>query len=356
MVSSHTLRRSIRAVAQRGIEARTNLMSTKPKKSWLIGFLGLSGCMTINAFDAPPHYFDLKSDLVTPARPTSDRSIAWVDADRILFEGLDKKLRDPVEQNHGAPIPMRALYLWNVRSGEVTRYSKEPLRGSMCFADGFISYSVRRPGRTVRMEGAFGQEKEVQTALGDARLNPFNCRWYLSSTLPKPIVGGGIEPLRDGHGWIEHTGSASWFRAVDGTLTPIADSGRTIGTVRPQKYSEFSGRYVFWRSTMNRTWLLSTNGTVELQPQPTGRLNAGPVEPAADGMTLIRSSEINVRANWDVGDAGLYKFQKSSMPQKLTAGLIDAMQVHMNGCLVAMVVDPWRAAREHELRALDICQ
>jgi hypothetical protein len=66
---------------------------------------------------------------------------------------------------------------------------------------------------------------------------------------------------------------------------------------------------------------------------------------------------LNVRANWDAGDSGLYSFGLADTPERLIAGVIDAMQVHSNGCLVAAIVDPWdREGRVHRLTAVNICR
>jgi hypothetical protein len=192
---------------------------------------------------------------------------------------------------------------------------------------------------------------------GEERLNPFTCKWYDITTLPTPIIGGGIEPLREEHGWIEHTGSASWFRSPEGKLTQLALAGKSIGTVRPQKFSHSVHKYIFWRGSINRTLLIDTAGSIEIQPQPEPPLHSGQVEPAGRNGMLLRSTQINVRAEWDVGQAGLYKFSAAQSVQKVTEGLIQAMQIHRDGCLVAVIVDPWNGrGREHVVRAFDLCR
>lgn len=324
---------------------------------WLLLTAALGACAHTGAgWRDGPADREMKNVIVQPVHATSDQSIAWVDEERVLFEGWDKHLVDPVEKNSGRPVPMHGLYIWNVRSGAVVRYTKEPLRSRMCFSEGFISYSVRRSGRTVRLEGPFGEEREVAMYAGEEQLNPFTCRWYDASTLPKPRIGGGIEPLREEHGWIEHTGSTTWFRGPDHSLVQIAENGRGIGTVRPQKYSEFSGKYVFWHSSANQTWLIGPAGALEraLQPPPPLR---GRIEPAAGDTTLVRFVRVNPKAEWDVGDAGLYGYSKNRAPRRLARGIVRGMHVHKGGCLVAMIVDPWNGRnREHLVITLDLCR
>src|SRR5688500_14986006 len=124
----------------------------------------LSACSATPAsVSKPTKYpiYEMSSAMVRPVFPTGDQNLAWLDDERVLFEGLDRKLRDPVETNQGVHVAMRGLYIWNIRSGEVIRYTREPLRSFLCFADSHVSYLVYRDGRTVRLEGPFGSEKEI---------------------------------------------------------------------------------------------------------------------------------------------------------------------------------------------------
>src|SRR5688500_7477504 len=214
--------------------------------------LGLVAAFIVGACSTPIvaksekyRLYEMSSLVATPIHTLLDHNLAWIDDERVLFEGLDRKLRDPVIKNDGVPVAMRALYIWNVRTGEVTRHTQHALRSALCFADGFVGYSIHRSGKTIRMEGPFGQEQEVQTyPEGQRGINRFTCKSYDRSTLPKPIVGGGIEPLRPEHGWIEHTGISSWFRSKDGELTQLSYKGRSIGPAMPQKYSSYSQKYL----------------------------------------------------------------------------------------------------------------
>jgi hypothetical protein len=322
----------------------------------------LSACSATPAsVSKPTKYptYEMVSAMVRPASPTGDHNIAWIDDERVLFEGLDRKLRDPVIKNDGVPVAMRALYIWNVRKGEVIRHTEDALRSALCFADGFVGYSIHRSGKTIRMEGPFGQEQQVETySEGQRGINRFTCKSYDRSTLPKPIVGGGIEPLRPEHGWIEHTGNSSWFRSKDGELTQLSYEGRPIGPAMPQKYSSYSQKYLLWRPSQNVTWLIGPSGTLQSQSPPAQGPTEGRLEPARQDRVLLRSTRINVHANWDPGEAGLYVHMPDGRPpERLITGLIDAMQVHSNGCLVATIVDPWdRLGRERRLMAVNTCQ
>lgn len=301
--------------------------------------------------------YTMNSSVVRPVYPTGDHNIAWIDDERVLFEGLDRNLRDPVRTNRGEQVAMRGLYIWNLRTNQVTPHTREALRSFLCFADGHVSYSVYRAGEIVRMEGPFGAEKPIDIHFSERHLNPFTCKSYEQSSLPKPIKGGGIQPLRTEHGWIEHAANASWLRTVDEKFVQLKPVGQNISLVQPQKYSAFSQKYIFWRASQDITWLVDPKGTLHRAPPPSSTPSEGRLEPAAGGATLLRSTRINVRANWDPGQAGLYVFtQSTTSAHRVVPGLIDAMQVHGQGCLVAMIVDPWdREGREHQLKVVNIC-
>lgn len=327
-----------------------------------LALAGLAACAQPSLSETQKYRVsEMRSDIVRPVRPTGDHNLAWLDDHRVLFEGWDRVLKDTLPSKGPSVGAWHGLYIWNVRTGEVSRYATEPLRAEMCFADGYINYVIGRGIQQIRMEGPMGLEKPLPSIGNEARdrpVNRFTCRSYQRSDLPKPIVGGGIEPLRPEDGWLEHTGTTTWFRSSVGELKLLVSDGQPIGTVRPQKYSSAATKYVFWHPSQDRTWLINGRGDAELQPGPIGKLLKGRLEPAASGALLLISSQINVRSNWDVGAAGLYIFGASEQqpPKRLIAGLIDAMRVHASGCLIAAIVDPWNGpAREHQLKVADNC-
>jgi hypothetical protein len=82
------------------------------------------------------------------------------------------------------------------------------------------------------------------------------------------------------------------------------------------------------------------------------------MEPAAGGATLFRAAGLNVRASWDPGTSGLYLLVPGrNAPDRILTGLINAMNIHREGCLVAVILDPWnREGRQHELKAVNVCR
>src|SRR5829696_3477309 len=102
-------------------------MTDKPfmRPSVLIGLAAvviLSACSTTPASSSKPTkypIYEMSSAMVRPVFPTGDQNLAWLDDERVLFEGLDRKLRDPVETNQSVRVAMRGLYIWNIRTNEV---------------------------------------------------------------------------------------------------------------------------------------------------------------------------------------------------------------------------------------------
>src|SRR5688500_4405150 len=129
-----------------------SLTLTATKRAVTAVLLSLAtACAQTQSSDASGYrIFEMRSDLVRPVRPTGDQNIAWLDEERVLFEGWDRVLKDRLAPDR-EPGALHGLYIWNIRTGEVTRYSSDPLRSDMCFAEGYISYVVSRGGQQMRL-------------------------------------------------------------------------------------------------------------------------------------------------------------------------------------------------------------
>ena len=122
---------------------------TEQRSMRLSPLIGLAAAVVLAACSATPAspskptkypIYEMSSAIVRPVFPTGDQNLAWLDDERVLFEGLDRELRDPVETNQGVRVAMRGLYIWNIKTNEVVRYTREALRSFLCFADGYVSY------------------------------------------------------------------------------------------------------------------------------------------------------------------------------------------------------------------------
>ena len=80
------------------------------------GLIGLAAVVILSACSTTPTsaskttkypIYEMSSPMVRPVFPTGDQNLAWLDDERVLFEGLDRELRDPVETNQGVRVAMR---------------------------------------------------------------------------------------------------------------------------------------------------------------------------------------------------------------------------------------------------------
>src|SRR5690606_15496947 len=86
----------------------------------------------------------------------------WLDNGRVLLRLADRELSD-AEITDGVRVikaPRYTLHIWDVHSGEISRYSKDEIIGPVCVADGFVRYVVKRGSRKIIREGPFGAERE----------------------------------------------------------------------------------------------------------------------------------------------------------------------------------------------------
>jgi hypothetical protein len=289
-----------------------------------------------------------------------DEYVGWLDADRVIFEGYAQTPSNKATDTGVGGV--RALFIWNLRTGQVDRHTKFALRSVMCLANGFISYFVERNGALIHMEGTVGNERETSSSPGLAfkgtELNPFTCHRYERTNVPPARFGGGVRPLAFGDGWIEFVEGGSWLYAEGGEPKKLELATLGPRSVFPHKYSSFARKYLFFyvHGTARETWAFGADGSLEQLRFPEGEWGDGSVEPVLNGL-LLRSRSINVRADWDVGKAGLYFHSTKTGTRRLIVGVIYALSVNPDGCQVAAFVDPWNGrGRKSRLVAIDLCK
>jgi hypothetical protein len=319
----------------------------------------------------------------------------WVDNERVLFLAFDKELKKQVERDgKQVSIGVQTLHLWNTRTGEVKRYwYGESL--PFCVAGDFVRYRVRRDGKLVLLQGRFGEEKEFEPERQPrpdekdpvSHFNRFTCKVQRFPNLLGPNKGF-ITPLRDEHGILEDNKAYAviratepprrWLHKPDGSSLELPIHDDFVGG---PWYSQHLGVYslrrrdsLISRGMVNKAYLLfPDSGQVNALEIPGNRAWASlsSLIPVKAGLIGI-SSEINVRTEWDPGDAGLYLFygatveaflsRKVAQPapsiqvERLSRGSVRDVDVSPDGCKVAIHVDPWdRENRKAYLRMVDIC-
>ncbi len=96
-------------------------------------------------------------------------TVAWIDNERVLFTGYGplSAPRPPDRYDN------KALYMWNVRSGEIKKYAALGRSSGFCLASGVIRYWFERQGSLVKRFGRLGEERDV----------------FISATSAKPKAG-----------------------------------------------------------------------------------------------------------------------------------------------------------------------
>lgn len=331
--------------------------------SLLIAAALLFGCTSDPSRAAPSDYtlYEMQSgSIALPFSPlNTDQYLAWLDETHVVFEGfggLDTK------QGSDKSRSSRAIFVWDIHTGHVSRHTNIPVRSSMCFADGFISYAVDKEGSPAFLAGPFGAERETPTpqVIGAKRrhFNRFTCSYYESESLPTPRFGGAIYPLRIEDGWLERVRGGAWMIPKSGLPSKLTVPTLREGSLYPHKYSDFAGTYLYFHSNRSgsETWAFTSKGQMEVLRFPEGPWDSGHVEQVRSGLVL-RSKRFGHRSAWDPGHAGLYLSRTAGGTQRLVSGNVYAMRVAKSGCRIAALVDPWdKANRKYRLIAVDVCE
>lgn len=191
--------------------------------------------------------------------------IYWMDNDRIMFNGV--KRGDFEVTSEGRNVPRHAIYVWDLRSGVVTKYA-DAAKGSLCFVDGYIRYRRIEGDEAVVMAGLLGRENEVERRKRSERGEPdpeesgWNRQeWGWNTDLScykhrpphlEPLAGLKIA-LKEGHGFL-YVGTRD---SADDRRKPIVYFTEKAAQIRLPamrwqistssiRRSEFDNSYVFW--------------------------------------------------------------------------------------------------------------
>ena len=173
-----------------------------------------AAAMAFSASAAGPVVSDTGFEII--ARTLSP-SLYWIDSDRLLFEGIDRKEMDAAlagrEPNRFGHL--KKIYLWDTRAGSARLYADG---SALCVANGVIRYAVQVDGtasKEISRRGLSGQETELERPLragekvasagSDARVySSFNCAALSRSALSPPAAPGRrILVLRAGDGYLD---------------------------------------------------------------------------------------------------------------------------------------------------------
>jgi hypothetical protein len=263
------------------------------------------------------------------------------------------------------------LYVWDTAENVVTPYEYTGSVRSFCFDKGYIRYLAKRDDTTYVRQGRIGEERESillpepENRDFVVRANPFTCREYQDIDLPK-TEGLGWSPLREEHGYWGFDSSRDEKKpllflpreAGKPIALPIeAQEGRRID------YSAYADAYVIsrlaglasLRDRPTRVWLLYPTGRVETIPIPKGPWTGYGARYMPTRAGLIMTSR-GLTAGSGPGAAGIYLVNGDRV-EKVLAGLIEDLDVSMDGCKVAFSVDPYTSPRRRSrVKMIDVCK
>lgn len=299
-------------------------------------------------------------------------SVAWIDSDRVLFTGFG-----PLS---GPRLPDRynnkALYVWNVRSGEIKKYAALGRSSGFCLASGVIRYWFERQESLVERFGRLGEESERVYSPEERKkrsswwLNKLTCKWHMPEDIPR---GEGVffRPLRDKDGYLG--GSVDMKKSM--TIYLPNEGGQYVTLPIPERttaigYSEFLGLYVLRETPAlaarkedmpMRFWLFTSQRTrVEPLLIPSGPWMKGSiifVMPVQTGFAFTSHATGNPDRDGrpTAGAGGLY-FLIDGKPKNVISGYPYSASVSPDGCKVGVnIVSRFGAGQLPSIKFTDFC-
>lgn len=137
---------------------------------------------------------------------TLTRCLYWLDDERVIFNGSKP---DDIELIDGRRVWRHAIYVWDLKSGKVTKYA-ESAKATLCYADGHIRYSRVEGDDVVVISGPIGKETETRRIRRGVshKAKPEDWGWNTELSCdnyrpqpPYPLIGRKIA-LKRRHGFL----------------------------------------------------------------------------------------------------------------------------------------------------------
>jgi hypothetical protein len=318
--------------------------------------------------------------------------IYWLDNDRVLVPGYERRADVPAGKEAPEQFGPLGLYIWDTRNSTATRHSDLSQHYSLCYNDGFITYTTSDDNgrRRHQSEGEFGKEQalpvdarpsfDAQPAYSSCpridpakRLRPEHTArhvpaWflkvedgYVSAGEPR-IAGDSIprERLNDKVNLYRPGGS-------EPVALPIISKEVFFGT--KLTYSQFAQRYVLVPHTSRNgnpnsdsvvwpdkqpmpVYLISPTGDVQTISVPHGTwVPPHMATPTKQGLFIASSNAPSTNSR----QAGGWLLKDGRMV-KLFDHLVDAAGVSPDGCKIAFSYNDFNPKTNNYTQVIDLCR
>ena len=318
--------------------------------------------------------------------------IYWLDNDRVLIPGYERHADVPVGKEAPGTFTSLGLYVWDTRTNSTTRHSDLSQHYSLCYNDGFITYTTSDENGRKRhqSEGVFGKELplpvdarpsyDFQPAYArcpridpDKRLRPEHVgrhvpAWFLKEEHGYLSTGNSMEP---GSGITPKVqdDTVKLYRPSQAESVALPILVKEMGGLSTLTYSPFLGRYAIapgtWKTRDMRssigTWphgspmpvyLLSPDGTTDVMEVPYGSwLPPHMAVPTKQGLFIASSNAPSTNSK----QAGGWLLKDGRMI-KLFDHLVDAAGVSLDGCKIAYANNDFNPKTTEYVRVIHLCE
>ncbi len=318
--------------------------------------------------------------------------IYWLDNDRVLVPGYERLADVPVGKEAPGTFGARGLYVWDTRANTTTRHGDLSQHYSLCYNDGFITYTTSDENGRKRhqSEGVFGKEQPLPVDSRpsyDAQPAYSACpRIDFEKRLRPEHVGRHVPArfLKEGDGYLsadeprepgspiprEHLNGTVKLYRPDGSepvALPILSKEVFFGT--KLTYSPFAQRYVLIPHTSRNgnpdsdaviwphrepmpVYLISANGDVQTLNVPYGTwVPPHMAWPTTKGLFIASSNAPSANSK----QAGGWLLKDGRMI-KLFDHLVSAAGVSPDGCKIAYANNDFNPKTTEYTQVIDLCR